>query len=287
MPVKKDEHGNRYVEASVEVPGTPEDVWRAIATGPGISSWFMPCKVDGREGGSVITSYGPGMDAPATITKWNPPLSYIVESEGGPDKVASEWTIEARAGGTCLVRIVHRWFARTDDWDGEFEGHAYGWMSFFRILHLYLAHYAGQPCSDVQLSAFSSNPPPQTWRTLKTALRIDDATRRVTSAPNAPELAGTIEDIIINDPEMLRARETAPQIVAALAGMEGENPELLLHLDRPAPGIMHTFVMAMGEQTMVSIRIFFYGHQAATTAAATQQAWTNWLAAQFPQEGSP
>ena len=36
MPVKKEPSGRRSVEAQVEVPGTPEDVWRAIATGPGI-----------------------------------------------------------------------------------------------------------------------------------------------------------------------------------------------------------------------------------------------------------
>ena len=42
MPVKKDSSGRRYVQAEVEVPGTPEQVWQAIATGPGISSWFVP-----------------------------------------------------------------------------------------------------------------------------------------------------------------------------------------------------------------------------------------------------
>ena len=35
MPVKKDASGRRSVEAEVEVPGTPEEVWQAIATGPG------------------------------------------------------------------------------------------------------------------------------------------------------------------------------------------------------------------------------------------------------------
>lgn len=28
----------RSIELEIEVPGTPEQVWRAIATGPGISS---------------------------------------------------------------------------------------------------------------------------------------------------------------------------------------------------------------------------------------------------------
>lgn len=34
---KKNAAGNRSVKAEVDVPGTPEEVWNAIATGPGIS----------------------------------------------------------------------------------------------------------------------------------------------------------------------------------------------------------------------------------------------------------
>ncbi len=30
------------IELEVEVPGAPEDVWSAVATGPGISSWYVP-----------------------------------------------------------------------------------------------------------------------------------------------------------------------------------------------------------------------------------------------------
>ncbi len=40
MSVKKEASGRRSVQVEVEVPGTPEEV-EAIATGPGISSWFV------------------------------------------------------------------------------------------------------------------------------------------------------------------------------------------------------------------------------------------------------
>ena len=36
MSVKKEASGRRSVQIEVEVPGTPEEVWEAIATGPGI-----------------------------------------------------------------------------------------------------------------------------------------------------------------------------------------------------------------------------------------------------------
>lgn len=45
MSVKIDASGRRSVQVEVEVPGTPEQVWQAIATGPGVSSWFVPTKV--------------------------------------------------------------------------------------------------------------------------------------------------------------------------------------------------------------------------------------------------
>ena len=48
MSVQHDADGRRSVQAEVEVPGTPEQVWQAIATGPGISSWFVPSEVDER-----------------------------------------------------------------------------------------------------------------------------------------------------------------------------------------------------------------------------------------------
>ena len=51
MSVKKEANGRRSVQVEVEVPGTPEQVWEAIATGPGVGAWFVPTDVDGRVGG--------------------------------------------------------------------------------------------------------------------------------------------------------------------------------------------------------------------------------------------
>ena len=58
MSVKKEASGRRSVQVEVEVPGTPEEVWQAIATGPGVSSWFVPTEV--RDDGTVVSHFGPG-----------------------------------------------------------------------------------------------------------------------------------------------------------------------------------------------------------------------------------
>src|SRR5215471_2300012 len=160
--VKKDAQGNRSVEAETEVPGTPEEVWAAIATGPGVSSWFVPTTIDGREGGHVTASFGPGMDSSSKITVWDPPRRFIARNPGGmgpgTPEMATEWTVEARSGGKCRVRVVHRWFADKDDWDNQFEGTVYGWRAFFRGLDLYLTHFRGMPCSAYQLMGFAPGP---------------------------------------------------------------------------------------------------------------------------------
>lgn len=289
MPVKKGKDGERSVEAEVEVTGSPEEVWEAIATGSGISSWFVPSQVEERVGGSTVTSFGPGMDAVSRVTEWDPPRRYVAATDadpadGGLGSVATEWIVEPRAGGRCVVRVVHRWFADSDDWDGQFEGHAYGWAtSFFRMLHLYLAGFSGERCSPFQLTAISDAPALETWRTIKSALNIDESTGRFTSAPGAPTLAGEVEPMEVTDPELLRIRETSPQIVAALHGMEGEEPELLLRLTEPAPGLAQLFSMSMGEQTMVSMRFHFYGESGAVKAEEAKGEWNDWLTERFAQ----
>src|SRR5262249_53242312 len=134
----------------VEVPGSPEEVWQAIATGPGVSSWFVPCEIEGREGGTITSHFGPGMDVTATIKEWEAPHRFTAESSGaapGWPPLATEWTVEARSGGTCVVRVVHSLFAATDEWDNQLTGTESGWPAFFLILRMYLAHYRGQPCS--------------------------------------------------------------------------------------------------------------------------------------------
>jgi len=160
MSVKKEPSGRRSIQVEVEVPGTPEEVWQAIATGPGISAWFVPTRSEEREGGQVISTFGPGMDASATIVAWQAPQRFVAEGEmGGPGspKVATEWTVEARSGGKCLVRVVHSLFASTDDWDNQLDGLEQGWPTYFRILRMYLERYKGMPCSAMQFVGFSTD----------------------------------------------------------------------------------------------------------------------------------
>ena len=192
MPVKKDASGRRFVQAEAEVPGTPEEVWRAIASGPGVSAWFVPTTIEERVGGTVVSNFGPGMDALATITDWDPPRRFVAESKddagANSPPIATEWSVEARSGGTCVVRVVHSWFASTDDWDNQFEGHEHGWTAFFRVLRIYLADFAGQPSAAFQVMAFAPGTITDAWTALTGPLGLRTAAERarVKSAAGAP-----------------------------------------------------------------------------------------------------
>jgi uncharacterized protein YndB with AHSA1/START domain len=267
MPVKKDASRRRSVEAEVEVPGTLDEVWQAIATGPGISSWFVPTTLDGRVGGSVVSDFGPGMESLSTVTAWDPPHRFAADSRDDmvPDDptIATEWIVEARSGGTCVVRVVHSWFTSSDEWDDQFEGHRHGWIAFFRILRLYLAHFKAQPCSTMQLMGVAPEPKSEAWESLTSllGLQVEDVEvgKRVSASPSAPPLVGTVE----------------------WAGPP-EWPEALLRLDEPAPGIAHMFPLSMGGQVYLIIRFFLYGDQAPAAAARAEPEWQAWLNAHFP-----
>lgn len=263
MPVKKDANGNRSVEAEVDVPGTPEEVWNAIATGPGISQWFVPSELEGRIGGTSVSHFASdgSMDATATITAWEPLKRFVAEGPGPSGTVATEWTVEAKSGGLCTVRVVHRWFTSSDDWDDQFEGHSHGWLAFFRLLRLYLTHFTGKHGAAFQILVPSSEPLADAWRKLVEPLVLANAIeqQRLAAPSGAPAFAGIVE-------------RTGPQ----------DHPELVVRLDQPAPGFAHLFALPMGGMTFLSVRLFLFGNDAASIASREEPMWRTWLAKHFP-----
>ena len=265
MPVKKDASGRRSVEVETEVPGTPAEVWQAIATGRGISAWFVPTKLEEHEGGAIVLDFGPGMVSESVITAWDPPRRFVAENSGGmgpgSPTVADEWTVEAKSGGTCRVRVVHSWFASTDDWDNQYESVEQGWPAFFRILRIYLAHFRGQPSEVIALMAMSSESKSAVWDRLLGSLglaRLAEG-QRVETAPGAPRLAGIVERVV-----------------------DKEHEELFLRLEEPTSGVAHFLPVVMGKQVCLSVRLYLYGAQARAVAAREAPVWQAWIDGLLP-----
>lgn len=74
MSIKKEASGRRSVELAVEVPGTPEHMWEAIATGPSISAWFVPAKTEEEDGEPVAITldFDPGQESRSIVKACEP-----------------------------------------------------------------------------------------------------------------------------------------------------------------------------------------------------------------------
>jgi uncharacterized protein YndB with AHSA1/START domain len=146
---------------SGEVDATPEEIWDAIATGPGIDSWFMGRnEVEGGTGGMIRGAFG-GYEPEYRIREWDPLEKLVYGNEPGPDgrRIAYEFLIEGRAGGSSVIRCVTSGFLPGDDWEDEFEAMAAGGAMFFRTLVEYVTHFAGHAA--VPVTAFG--PPVGDW----------------------------------------------------------------------------------------------------------------------------
>lgn len=265
MSVKKDPSGRRSIQVEVEVPGTPEEVWRAIATGPGISSWFVPTRSEERQGGEQVCTFGPGMDSASKITEWQPPTRFVAEGEmGGPGspKVATEWTVEARAGGMCVVRVVHSLFASTDDWDGQLDGLEQGWPTYFRILRTYLANFKGMPCAAMHFVAFSTEPEAKAWEKAGGALNLLKVAegQEWTSPVGLPRMAGAVDHL----------------------GRGSHKNTVLLRLKTPAAGSAYIGAFTCGGMVMVCMSVYLYGDAAKAAIERDEPTWQKWIGEQFP-----
>jgi len=153
--------GHQFAQHNeAEVPASPDEVWAAIATGPGIDSWFMGRnEVKIGAGGTVRTVFGeytPELE----ITEWDPAHRFAYGSGQAPDGrfIAYEFLIEGRAGSTVL-RTVTSGFLPGDDWADEFEAMTLGGELYFRTLVEYLTYFAGRFA--VPVTAFG--PPGTSW----------------------------------------------------------------------------------------------------------------------------
>lgn len=268
MSVRKEPSGRRSVQIEIEAPGTPEEVWQAIATGPGISSWLVPTEFEVRDGkpAAVKLNFGPGMEITSPVTAWNPPLKWASQAESwvpGSPPIASEWSIEARAGGACIVRIVQSLFASTDDWDNQLEAGAAAWFAFLVTLRVYLTHFRGQRSVQMKWVVPVPGTEAQAWEAATAALGLKGlkAGQRWTAPAGVPAASGVLEHYT-------------------------ERPyDALIRLDKPGPGVAALGAFDCGGACMVALGFYMYGDGAAGTVARETPRWEAWIQSRFPAPG--
>jgi uncharacterized protein YndB with AHSA1/START domain len=202
------------------VAGTVEDVWAAIATGPGIDSWFMGRnQVEPGSDGWIATDLG-GSVRPAeqpdllpdasvaadaggfvmtsSVTAWDPPHRFGYRSQGpGEQFMAAEYLIEGRDQGGAVVRLVTSGFLPGDDWESEFEAMTAGGQMYFGTLTAYLDHFAGRFATPINFMGAPVEDWPAAWTALRTRLGLSenpvvgDAVQA--AVPGLPALSGEVD----------------------------------------------------------------------------------------------
>ncbi|MDE0422833.1 MAG: SRPBCC domain-containing protein [Gammaproteobacteria bacterium] len=265
MSIEHGASGRRSIQVEAAVPGTPEEVWEAIATGPGIGSWFYRTELEERVGGVLKYHTGSEMiHVPATVTVWDPPRRFRHKGkdcglEGPP--TATEWTIEPRSRGRCLVRVVHSLFANTDEWDNYLERFEDGWPQALAILRLYLTHFRGQRATIARASGNHPGSVRDAWQVLLgklDAVGLAPGDRWALPEGGDAGLGGVLDEI----------------------RPEGRQPYLLLRLDEPAPGIAAASAYPVSARAAVMLNLYLYGDEGARAAGA-EVAWQAWVNACF------
>jgi uncharacterized protein YndB with AHSA1/START domain len=203
------------VELSVDA--SPEHVWEAIATGPGIDSWFMG-RTEVEPGTIVRTAFG-GFTPEQPVTAWDPPRRLAYGSEPAPDGrfVAYEFLVEGREGGSAVIRAATSGFLPGDDWEAEYDAMTKGMPMFHRTLVEYLNHFAGRTAAPITVFG-----PPVTdwaaaWTSLFRALNINGDAVSIT-VPGLPPAYGVV---YFSNPHTIGIR-TSSALYRFLRGFGGQ-----------------------------------------------------------------
>lgn len=267
-----DHDQGRYGETELEVPGTPEQVWQAMATGPGQAAWLFPVDLDPEPGGSMIIHREPfAPDAETTVTRYEPPqaFAYLEPNVGPPSPMATEILVEARSGGSCVVRVVCGFAEAGEEWEDLVQGVLEGWRMSLPVLSEYLREHAGQPGQSVDVITMI-DPAPADRSTPATELF-----RRLGLAPDA-----------LRPGAPFRTAAGAPELSGMI--VRAEPGYLLLRSEAPVSGLWALSCFPMGMDQPISInlmgRVYGLGDD---QPAGLRTAWQTWLERQAAELAVP
>jgi len=161
--------------------------------------------------------------------------------------------------------MVHSLFASTEDWDDQLEGFEGGWPGFFRVLRLYMSHFAGMKAAMALHMTSVEAPDLDVWRQLINGLGLAGANVGEEWALHTPErLSSVVEHIEQNDRQRY----------------------VVLRLREPGPGIALLGTWGLGSSTNVITNLYLYGDDAEPRAASSELVWKTWCRETFASENA-
>lgn len=247
----------RQIDLEIEVPGTPEEVWRAIATGPGITSWYVPHTVEEEAGGVASASFGdaPEMQIAGRVAEWDPPHRIVMDGGDPAEGLVFEWLVEARDGGSCVVRLINSGFGQGGEWDDQYDAMHEGWLIFMSNLRLHLEHFAGETAITALPMTYVPVDADAAWEAMAAALGVPERAavgeRITTGGEGVPHLGGTVA-AIANPNDIDRMNK------------------YLLRLDEPVPGTAFIGAESHGAMSSLSVWTYLYGPDAEAVSVASK-----------------
>ena len=167
--------------------------------------------------------------------------------------------MEARAGGTCVVRLASGLFSDAADWADEIEPTEDGWRHGLQNLRLYLTHYRGLACSSLFVLTETEASRESAWEAVAGGLGLLDASEgeQVETAAGAPRVRGVVE------------RPVADR-------------SLVMRVEEPAAGLMELFAFDFKGPTLIFVRGYLYGEGGPEAAVREEPVWREWLAERLP-----
>lgn len=246
-----------HFELELTVPGTPEQVWRAIASAEGISAWMMPSDVDARPGGEVAFHMGPDATSHGRVTAFEPARRFAYEEywdallgREGADvtPLVTEFLIEARSGGTCVVRVVTSAFGTGADWENEFfEEMSRGWAPMLDNLRLYLTHFPDQRASSLWAGTTLTATPEASIATVRDALAVAAVGDTVATQGIRGHLERSIDQ------------------------------HFLVRVDEPVPGLLSFSAFGADDGSAVHLQGYLFSDGAPAYVEREQPRWQAWL----------
>ncbi|GGT26794.1 SRPBCC domain-containing protein [Nonomuraea spiralis] len=134
------------IRHEIPLDAAPDVVWRAIAEGPGIDSWFMGrTELEPRVGGAGTQTFGTDEATESVVTAWEPGRRLAHRGVENPDGtfMAFEYLLEGRGSAGTVLRFVHSGFLG-DDWESEYDDLQRGDLQYLYKLAVYLKHFPGR-----------------------------------------------------------------------------------------------------------------------------------------------
>jgi uncharacterized protein YndB with AHSA1/START domain len=246
-------------EFSVELPGTPEQVWQAIATGRGLTAWSMPTELDERAGGEFVIHMGE-TSARGVVATWEPPNRLVLEEaewsalagHEGADvtPLVTEYLVEAASGGSCVLRIVSSAFGTGAEWEREFMDDAERyWQPQFDNLRLYLTTFSGQHATVVESGTEVHGEP----ATVLSAMCHRFGVAGIGDSLDVHGIAGRVE--------------------------KRSDLGILVRYTEPECGFLNMMSYPNGPDTAYALaRAYLFGSRAAELAATHEASWKEWFA---------